>query len=112
MIARLFLIIAIFAGLLGGQMEARSVCGVAQVCSGCCTPGSDESCCRASEKPASPATAPAASQTMDWKMIVQPFIALLPRVRAAGREALPVFSPEAPRVSGLARSEMTCVRLI
>ena len=112
MITRLLLIIAVFAGLLGGQLEARGICGAGQVCSGCCAPESEASCCEASEKPAAPVTAPTAGHTMDWKMAVQPLLVLLPNVRVFDADAHSAFPQLAPRATGLARCERTCVRLI
>lgn len=112
MITRLLLLIAVFAGLLGGQMEARGICGAAQVCSGCCAPESDASCCQASEKPAPPVTTPATSHATDWKLAVQPLLVLLPKSFALGTETHHVFTPSVVRASGLSRIELTCVRLI
>lgn len=113
MFGRALLILAVFAGLLGGQLESRGGCAEkpVSICGGCCAPGSDASCCHASEKPVPPVTAPNTSSTQDWKMIVQPVMALLPR--AFEREVShSVVVTETPRANGLARIERTCVRLI
>lgn len=112
MITRLLLLIAVFAGLLGGQMEARGICGAGQVCGGCCAPESEASCCEASEKPAPPVNTPVTSHATDWKMVMQPLLVLLPRAHAFETEGRHVFFPSAPRANGLARIERTCVRLI
>ena len=107
----MLLFIAVFAGLLGGQLGARGICGSAQVCAGCCAPESDASCC-ASDQSVPPATAPIASQTLDWKMVVQPLLTLLPKHNATERRNPLAFSRESPRANGLARIERTCARLI
>lgn len=112
MIARLLLLIAVFAGLLGGQMEARGICGAAQVCGGCCAPESEASCCVASDQPAAPITAPATGHATDWKLAVQPLVVLLPKSFATGAEPRHVFIPSVARASNLSRIELTCVRLI
>lgn len=111
MIARALLLIAIFAGLLGGQVDARGVCGSAEVCADCCAPDSDVSCC-ASDQPEPPATAPVANPATDWKMVVQPIVTLLAKAPAAETGERHALLNEAPRASGLARIERTCARLI
>lgn len=112
MITRLLLLIAVFAGLLGGQMEARGLCGTAQVCAGCCAPESDASCCKVSEKQTPPVTTPATSHPTDWKLAVQPLLVLLPKSFALGAETHHVFTPSVTRANGLSRIDLTCIRLI
>lgn len=113
MIARLLLLIAVFAGLLGGQLGSRGLCveKTPPSCGGCCAPSSDTSCCRSGEKPLPPVTAPAASAPLDWKMIGQPVVLLLPRSFECAKQPSHAIGA-VPRANGLARIERTCVRLI
>lgn len=112
MFARALLLLAVFAGLLGGQLESRGLCveKAAPLCSGCCAPDSDASCCQTSEKPVPPA-APNTSAAQDWKTIVQPLVLLLPRSFEV-QTPQPRVVAAVPRATGLARIERTCVRLI
>jgi hypothetical protein len=113
MFSRALLIIAVFAGLVGAQLESRGLCADnrAPMCGGCCDPKSEASCCRGSEAPSPPVLAPTANAAPDWKVATPSVVLILPALTAQDFPRVS-FPSETPRANGLARIERTCVRLI
>lgn len=112
MLNRLVLLLAVLIGLVGGQLQASGLCADASPrCTGCCTAMGATSCCHADDSSV-PAPTPANPESTDWKLVLQPLVALLPKSLQLQRNDATVAPKIRVVFEGADRLDLICVRLI